>query len=603
MFAYLANLGLIQTEGDRGRQRLCCSKDVGESQQTVLLKGAGRALGLINASDGTPITDVKVLVGFFLSETYTPLVELALMHPKFYWAADLLEGLCTYINSWLWKLKKMMIKGEPGPLDKYKECLELLLTELKSGHKKRCNEFKEKAFRAKAKDDLHGLKNFPSIKGEIQPAVKTAFLSLKSIGEQYIGKSTMPPKTLALANAIICGAWEYNTFMGRKWEIEHCLSEDMIKVLEELREYLLCQQHKTCKTYGDVIKYLTQGLIEALKVYKDLPKPPSKYFLVPVSPAAETISFPRCLNTFNRKFLKEAKVSPTCNQVRKIFHKKLMELTKHEDALKDLMTQLDAHGRKVQDKHYIIRDPDDDLALAKTLVEKVLGETVPWPADETSLEQDLGELMEGIDPDVQDEENHEDADADDEPFDTWACGAVFGIREPGELDLIPLPDVDMPLPDDTEEQPKKEKKEKKEKNEKKEKKEKKEKQEKDEQKEQNPIKDDINEEDINEEEDPGYKKELYDKYPHDKSPSGKRSKISPEVHAIIFDYLKKWQQKFNKGPLEMPFRGTWCWNLRCFPFKENHLTLQHSWSACKNSVRDKVTALGAEMKANVEDVD
>ena len=103
----------------------------GEEMIRKLLQGAGRALGLIQVSDDTPITDVKILVGFFLNETYDALVELPLLHPKFFWAANLLEGFGNYITYWIWKLKKMQIKGEPGPLSKYIDCLELFWAEYK----------------------------------------------------------------------------------------------------------------------------------------------------------------------------------------------------------------------------------------------------------------------------------------------------------------------------------------------------------------------------------------------------------------------------------------------------------------------------------------
>ena len=111
-----------------------------------MLKGAGRVLGMLDISDDTPATDVKTLVGFFLGEAYTPLVDMPLMHPKYFWAADLLEGFGTYINFWMWKLKKMKVVGEAGSLDKYQDCLELLQNSLKSGHWKRCNEYKDLSF-------------------------------------------------------------------------------------------------------------------------------------------------------------------------------------------------------------------------------------------------------------------------------------------------------------------------------------------------------------------------------------------------------------------------------------------------------------------------
>ena len=76
--------------------------------------------------------------------------------------------------------------------------------------------------------------------------------------------------------------------------------------------------------------------------------------MVPATERAETISQPSCLKLFNQKFLGSCKVSPTRNQIRKLFHRELMKLTKNEKAMKDVMTILDAHGRQVQEKHYIL---------------------------------------------------------------------------------------------------------------------------------------------------------------------------------------------------------------------------------------------------------
>ena len=314
--------------------------NTGAAQQKVILKGAGRALGALHISDTTPPTDVKVLVGFCLNEVYTQLIDLPILHPKYFWTSDLLEGLGTYINFWIWKLKKMMVRGEPGPLNKYRDCLELLLGSLKSGHMSKCNAFKEESFKAKGKDDLYVLKNFPSIQEMVQPAVANAMLVMKKIGEEYIGKANMPPNTLALANIIVCGVWECDTFLGRKYEIEHCLATDMQKTLEDGLEYLPCKYHKTAPTYGDVVKFLTPGLLNTLETYDKLPKPPCQYFLVPLTQSAETISFPTNLKAFYNKFMKKAKVWPTCNQWRKKFHNELMKLTKDETALKDLMRQI-----------------------------------------------------------------------------------------------------------------------------------------------------------------------------------------------------------------------------------------------------------------------
>ena len=606
------------------------SLHTGEAQQNMFLTGAGRALGVLDISDDTPITDVKVLVGFFLNDTFQSMVDLALLHPKFFWTSDLLEGLGSYINFWLWKLKAMKVTGGLGPVDHYKDCLELLLTAMKAGHLKRCNEHKEQAFRAKGQEDLYVLKHFPSIKKELQPAVQSALLVLKGIGEQYIGQPTMPQKALGLANVIISGVWEYNTYMGRKWEIEHCLVEDMEKVLDEGQEYLVCKQHKTSKIYGDIIKYLTPGLLEALKIYRQLPKPSSKYFLVPVTIAAQTISHPACLKSFNQKFLK-TQASPTCNQVRKLFHKQLIKMTKHEEALKAMMTQLDAHGRQVIDKHYLVKDPEDDLALAKVLVETALGATVPWPAEEQSLEQDLEDLMDNLDPNPEEEIANEEDDPDEEPLEHWAHGALFGIKPTGHLNLIPLSDMEpagLPLQNapQQDQMPKGEKKEKKDKEQKKEKKENQEKKSKGHKRERaaigeadddamgsNTKKQKRDAAPAKEEELPSgsglakkkfdkipkEKQRLYDEYTEEKDEhaSVRRCAVSEPAHKWMEEELVKWQTENSKGQLDLPYANEWYYDKRVEGIIAGHLFNIHS----KDVVRSHLTkTFFKKLKAKVD---
>ena len=48
---------------------------------------------------------------------------------------------------------------------------------------------------------------------------------------------------------------------------------------------------------------------------------------------------------------------------------------------KEMMELLDAHSKRTQDKHYILRDASDDIVLAQALVADVFGETVKWPTD------------------------------------------------------------------------------------------------------------------------------------------------------------------------------------------------------------------------------
>ena len=113
--------------------------------------------------------------------------------------------------------------------------------------------------------------------------------------------------------------------------------------------------------------------MKAIECYLALPRPSSdvcRFFLFTTKLTTECVSVPKCIKAFGIRMIRGS-IIPTVNQVRKYFHKQLMALTKDEESLKDMMRILDAHGRKIQDKHYIIKTPEDDLALAKALVEKV----------------------------------------------------------------------------------------------------------------------------------------------------------------------------------------------------------------------------------------
>jgi hypothetical protein len=59
---------------------------------------------------------------------------------------------------------------------------------------------------------------------------------------------------------------------------------------------------------------------------------------------------------------------------------------------------VDKHSVKVMEKHYLWKDPQEDLKLAKLLVALILGETVSWPSEEEAQaeSQTLEQLLEDI---------------------------------------------------------------------------------------------------------------------------------------------------------------------------------------------------------------
>jgi hypothetical protein len=197
------------------------------------------------------------------------------------------------------------------------------------------------------------------------------------------GKQHLPRLARGAANAAISGGIHFDTFGGRKWEWEHAENEYVCSVLDAEQKHLVCQKHKTSKTDGGLAKKLTPGIFEALRWYRKLPRPEGcQTFLVPVSDKAATVSIPKCLKTFCARHLKGCAIRPTTNLTREWFHCVLMTLTKDAEKLKDMMVKSDAHSKKVMDKHYILKGPEDDVVLAEALIETVLGKTVPFPSEE-----------------------------------------------------------------------------------------------------------------------------------------------------------------------------------------------------------------------------
>ena len=618
--------------------------------------GAGRALGCFEVVDGeagpVDMDDVKVLVGIHLGKVHDLFVKTPVMDPRYTWPKDMLVGLIAYCKFWVATLRDMMICDVAGPLQKYKECVEQLAEVLSSGHLKECKEHRELGFKAKHDEDLYVFKNFPSVPGLVQPAVLKAFSLLKKIGREFAGKDELPPKVRGLVNSLITGCWHYDTFLGRKWEVEHALFEHVKKALDEGLEYIMCRFHKTAAKYGDVIKYLSPGLVQALIVYMKLPRPPLEacpYFLVPVHSTAETVCFPRSLKTFNKNFLKEAKVSPTTNQIRKVFHNKLKKMVRGERAVEDLMLLLDKHSHKTMTKHYDLRDPEDDLALAKTLVSKVLGETVAWPTDDEeqedapdcSLDQVVVEWSaNGLDEQLQADEEEavgefaeeegdegEGFDLYDEPLDCadWPFGHLFGIlpdhvplmdeliglggneHEDSAVDTLvaaPLKNATLGAGDSgtlaggsnptslgggssttTASASSALGLSKEEKTPEKGKATK-----SDKHKLGGGGKTGEKSEDV--QDILADQQRYYDKYSYLGAGMGKKEKPSPGAHEAIWSAFQVWKLENSKEGSEKPPTGVWYWDLRCRLIDEHLLSRFHNWDFCRTSLRSQILKEG-----------
>ena len=251
-----------------------------------------------------------------------------------------------------------------------------------------------------------------------------------------------------------------------------------------------------------------------------------------------------------------------------------MKLTSDASKLKEMMVVLDGHSKQVMDRHYILRDPEDDVVLAKALVKEVLGETVAWPTDEeadvfandtseslsSALHKAFAGDFSGVSEIVDacgkslDVINFSD-DEDDSALVWWENAEKFGVPNPQLYQIIPLPDcspfgeapalmdesMSVQIPVKTR---------------------------------KNSISSD--------------KLKLYDQYTMPKGSLSRRMKVSPEAHAYMVERVKEWQQENCMGQTDRPVLNEWYLDVRVDAIQAGFLTKHHSPDVVKSYLKSWV---------------
>ena len=411
------------------------------SENTVLQ--VGRILGALtldgsDTATATALTDVTTLVGFFISEGWKEFFASALVRSTYDWTAKMIDSLIVYCRFHIHGLSTKHLHGGVGPCEYYTNVLEQFVKGLNGGIRKRCVEARAINVHKKRKFDAQALRKLPDVKC-LQSAVRHAYIILQALSTKFAVLDTMPPCARAVANACIAGAVLLDTFMGRSMEWEILPYEHLAAQLEAGKNFIVCAEHKTSLRNGELAKYLSPGLVEALTAYKALPRPSvDGNFFLPAQGGTK-MCFHSCLRTFCKQFLPVDKTFPTVNLIRKWFHSEIMKpsFSGDKEKLMDLMSVVDAHSKRVQIRHYILWQPEDDVELAKKVVTTVLGETVKWPSAEQAKEffAQKGPLVSwfeaaiiGNGSDLEEEQKDEGHDDDDDMFpvrgkveDGWGC--------------------------------------------------------------------------------------------------------------------------------------------------------------------------------------
>lgn len=406
---------------------------------------AGRLLGALECTNGT-LVGIEALVAMYTSGTIKKLFSIALMDPKYSWPLDMIDSMYSYICFHLHLMTDKTLTSEPGPWVQYKQVLDAFKSYLDSGVRKKCVEAAALMQAQKQRDDLEAIKKLPPI-ADLQAAVGKAYKCIQQICKDF-GDQPLPSQVRAQLNACLVFAISIDTFAGRKKEWEVLKFQHVVDQLNKNLDYIICSDHKTAATYGDIAKWLSPGLVEAFKLVVKLHRPEGcTTFLVPPQGASH-VCFPTCLHTACKRFLNPKKNWPTVNLLRKWFHTKLIKLSRKEATLKHIMTKVDAHSSAVQERHYILKDPADHVWLAKLIFEAIMKQAVDWPS---KCEVDEKEELDNWNIDaveiLQDKkEEGEEGEPEEDDLPGWELGHLFGCQTIEKSEAIPLQDAVPDLP-------------------------------------------------------------------------------------------------------------------------------------------------------------
>ena len=390
-------------------------------------------------------TSLEALLGVQIHNVHKESWKIPLMALKFDWVDEFMEGLVLYADYHLEQFAQHIEFGVPGHWKQYQTILENFKKSLKGGHWRRCQDEKAKRHNKKQREDLRRYQKFAP-KEVRQEAVFASYLVTKAIHKRWRGEGVPPRKVWARLNSECVGPLYNVTHGGRCHEYEIAEKDYLGGKVRERSTYMECPIHKVWRSYGDLAKYLPPPLLEQWALYDELERPADcTTFFVPGRPGAPHMSLPSALRSWTKHRIDKKYTQATVNDYRKYDHVELIKLTKNEEKCKEVLAKIDAHGKAVMEKHYLLRSPEDDARLAKLVAEQVHGDLARFPTDEDleeamgkgdELAQLLREIIGGqTDPGLEEEEPSDEFGADEEEMSWWKFGAFFGLHDPGQLTI------------------------------------------------------------------------------------------------------------------------------------------------------------------------
>jgi len=348
---------------------------------TPAIANLRRFFKLLDIEEGHTPDEAGVLVALYEDNLWTEMLETKIMSPVWSWTRKIVGALVHWCNFMVMDCER---KGQWGTKESITALGHLLI-----GWTKQCSKEHKTHNRARYRFDADRIANMAD-DTVLKEAVRQAMIDLQRLAAECRGRARLPAGVLGRANVIIVGIIWLNGWAGRSGEWQEMESADVREQLAKGLDYLICPNHKTSDEYGEAVKHLSPGTLEAVKVYLELTATPreksSPLFLQPVK--GDHVSISSCLRQFGKRRLPDTQ-PPAVNLVRKKFHEAAITSFAPTETL-EMLKQVDKHSVEVAHKTYSTLQFGKEARMCAAVFVAVMGEPVEWPTELAMLEDAPG---------------------------------------------------------------------------------------------------------------------------------------------------------------------------------------------------------------------
>ena len=345
----------------------------------LTIKQLRRLKSFFREENDQPFSYEQLFLAIYGQSLLPELVSLPIMNMKYSWPKIIVQSMSHYaafLTVEFTKQNKPFAKSQMEVFQR--DELQRLL--------KRAQ--KQKKTQARKKHRLAGviIQDWPEVQ-TLKVAVLQAMVLLQILSTKLPSNHVMQLATVAMV-----GILYFNGMGGRPMEWKLMLKEYIADCLSKNLTCVVCTEHKTARTHGDLGKHIFPGTAKAMSIYIALAGHSVATFLQ----CNPNTSLTKYLQCFIKLFLPNAfKGTITITLVRKFFHTRGVHLAREHGFIKTI-SEADPHSTRVAREVYVCDTPQADAHMSMLIYLHVMGAPVDFPDPQLPKIQELSSYMERV---------------------------------------------------------------------------------------------------------------------------------------------------------------------------------------------------------------